>query len=149
MFFSGAISLNHENRRELLERGDGSPRAMIRLTWRLSGLCRDGLTGVKLATIPMQVRILFFGVLKELAGKSSEWIELRDGASVEDVLEHYVAEIPRIKESLASLAVAVNQQYAGAETVLKADDEVALLPPVSGGSGEGPGEISAGQPAGR
>ena len=82
----------------------------------------------------MQVRVLFFGVLKDLAGKSSERIEVLDGASVEAVLAYYVARIPRMKESLASLAVAVNQQYAGAETLLKSDDEVALLPPVSGGS---------------
>jgi molybdopterin synthase catalytic subunit len=40
-----------------------------------------------------------------------------------------------MKESLASLAVAVNQEYAAVETRLKSDDEVALLPPVSGGSG--------------
>src|SRR5580700_10177104 len=83
----------------------------------------------------MRVRVLFFGVLKDLAGKSSDRIELRDGAKVADALAHYRSEIPQIKESLASLAVAVNQQYAGPETVLKADDEVALLPPVSGGSG--------------
>src|ERR1700735_3319513 len=97
----------------------------------------------------MQVRVLFFGVLKELAGKSSERIEVRDGASVVDVLEHYVAQIPRMRESLASLAVAVNQQYAGADTVLKLDDEVALLPPVSGGSGGEAGGTPAGQPARR
>jgi MoaE-MoaD fusion protein len=58
-----------------------------------------------------------------------------DGALVRDVLAHYALQSPRIKEALASLAVAVNQQYAVAETGLKSDDEVALLPPVSGGSG--------------
>jgi molybdopterin converting factor subunit 1 len=83
----------------------------------------------------MRVHILFFGMLKDLAGKSSEWIELHDGSKVADVLAHYRSEIPRLKDSMASLAVAVNQQYAGPEIVLKADDEVALLPPVSGGSG--------------
>jgi len=92
----------------------------------------------------MRVRVLFFGVLKDLAGKSSDWIELPDGALVRDVLEHYAAREPRLRESLASLAVAVNQQYAGAETALKAEDEVALLPPVSGGS---EGGTSSGQPA--
>src|SRR4029077_13614278 len=56
-------------------------------------------------------------------------------ALVRDVLAHYLAEVPRMKESLASLAVAVNQEYAGAETGLKSGDEVALLPPVSGGAG--------------
>jgi molybdopterin converting factor subunit 1 len=83
----------------------------------------------------MRVRILFFGGLKDLAGKSSDLLELPDGALVRDVLAHYLAEVPRMKESLASLAVAVNQEYSGAETRLKSDDEVALLPPVSGGSG--------------
>jgi molybdopterin synthase catalytic subunit len=97
----------------------------------------------------MQVRVLFFGVLKEFAGKSGEKVELREGSSVNDLLEHYSSQIPRIKESLPSLAVAVNQQYAGAETLLKADDEVALLPPVSGGMDEAGGETPAGQPPGR
>jgi MoaE-MoaD fusion protein len=84
----------------------------------------------------MRVRVLFFGVLKDLAGKSVDSLELPDGASVQNVLEHYALHLPRLKASLSSLAVAVNQQYAGAETELKSDDEVALLPPVSGGSGK-------------
>jgi MoaE-MoaD fusion protein len=87
----------------------------------------------------MRVRVLFFGVLKDLAGKSSDSLDLPDGASVRDLLSHYASRSPRMKESLASLAVAVNQEYAGAETALKADDEVALLPPVSGGSGKAEG----------
>jgi molybdopterin converting factor subunit 1 len=84
----------------------------------------------------MRVRVLFFGMLKDLAGKSSDVLELQESASVADVLAHCQARIPRLKDSLPSLAVAVNQQYAGPETKLKLDDEVALLPPVSGGSGE-------------
>jgi len=83
----------------------------------------------------MRVRILFFGRLKDLAGKSGDLLDLPDRAVVRDVLEHYSSQVPRMRESMASLAVAVNQEYAGPETVLKANDEVALLPPVSGGSG--------------
>jgi MoaE-MoaD fusion protein len=83
----------------------------------------------------MRVRVLFFGGLKDLAGKSNDLLDLPEGALVRDVLAHYLSEVPRMKESLASLAVAVNQEYAGAETGLKSGDEVALLPPVSGGSG--------------
>jgi molybdopterin converting factor subunit 1 len=85
----------------------------------------------------MRVRVLFFGILKDLAGKSSDLLELRDGASVRDVLEHYALRMPRLRESLASLAVAVNQEYSGADTRLKSGDEIALLPPVSGGSVDG------------
>ena len=83
----------------------------------------------------MRVRILFFGMLKDLIGKSDDVLELPDGASVRDVLSRYLSEVPKMRESMASLAIAVNQEYAAPETVLKADDEVALLPPVSGGSG--------------
>jgi molybdopterin synthase catalytic subunit len=82
----------------------------------------------------MRVRVLFFGILKDLAGKSSEPVELPEGASVLDLLAHYEERVPALRKSLASLAVAVNQQYSGTETRLNPDDEVALLPPVSGGS---------------
>ncbi|MFZ0774520.1 MAG: MoaD family protein [Candidatus Sulfotelmatobacter sp.] len=97
----------------------------------------------------MRVHVLFFGMLKDLAGKSSETLELREGATVGDVLADCEAKIPRLKDAMASLAVAVNQQYAGAETVLKSDDEVALLPPVSGGSGKAEGDAASGLPSER
>jgi MoaE-MoaD fusion protein len=86
----------------------------------------------------MRVRVLFFGMLKDLAGRSADEIELRDQALVRDVLAHYESRIPELKKSLASLALAVNQQYAGTNTRLHAGDEVALLPPVSGGTDSTP-----------
>src|SRR5450432_1522130 len=97
----------------------------------------------------MRVRVLFFGMLKDAAGKSSDEIEIEDGASVRDLLAHCEARIPRLKEAMGSLAVAVNRQYAGPDTKLKAGDEVALLPPVSGGAPDGAGETPRRQPAGR
>jgi molybdopterin converting factor subunit 1 len=97
----------------------------------------------------MRVRVLFFGVLKEIAGKTADEIDVHDGASVRDVLLHYQLQIPQLKSSLSSIALAVNQQYAGADTKLKANDEIALLPPVSGGAFDAVGETPAGQPIGR
>jgi len=82
----------------------------------------------------MHVRVLFFGMLRDLVGKSEDSVELQDGASVRDVLEQYGSRFPRFRESLNSLAVAVNQRYANPDTQLKPSDEVALLPPVSGGA---------------
>jgi molybdopterin converting factor subunit 1 len=96
----------------------------------------------------MRVRVLFFGMLKDLAGKTSDTLELPEGATVGDMLAHFESRIPRLKESLGSLAVAVNQQYAGWETGLKSDDEVALLPPVSGGAGETQRDTASGLPSG-
>ena len=89
----------------------------------------------------MQVRVLFFGVLRDLTGKASDSLQLPEGGSVRDVIGLYEAQIPRLKDSLSSIALAVNQQYASPETRLKDNDEVALLPPVSGGAaGERPAE---------
>jgi len=94
----------------------------------------------------MRVRVLFFGMLKEMTGKAADSIELPEGASVRDLLAHYERQVPRLKDSFSSLALAVNQQYAGTETPLKAGDEVALLPPVSGGAGETPIRQTQGRP---
>lgn len=83
----------------------------------------------------MRVRVLFFGMLKEVVGKSNDVLELPEDGLVRDVLAHYADRIPQMREAMTAMAVAVNQEYAAPETALKADDEVALLPPVSGGSG--------------
>ena len=78
--------------------------------------------------------VLFFGILKEFVGKAADVIDVPEGASVRDVLAHYEALTPRLQESLPSLALAVNQEYAGPDTRLRPDDELAVLPPVSGGA---------------
>ena len=72
-----------------------------------------------------------------------------EGSSVREVLARYESLIPRLRESLPSLALAVNQQYAGPDTLLRDNDEVALLPPVSGGAEDAADSTSARQPAGR
>ncbi len=81
----------------------------------------------------MRVRVLFFGVLKDVAGKSVDELDLPEGSVARHVLEHYESQLPALKNLLPSLAVAVNQQYAGPNVRLNSNDEVALLPPVSGG----------------
>ena len=77
---------------------------------------------------------MYFGVLKEIFGRQREEMELDEPATVEEVLEECRVRGVASPELMASLAVAVNQEYARAETPLKEGDEVALLPPVSGGS---------------
>jgi MoaE-MoaD fusion protein len=85
----------------------------------------------------MQIRVLFFGVLKDLAGRAQDSLSLPESATLEDVLSHYEHSIPRLKGLLPSLALSVNQEYAAPDAKLRAGDEVALLPPVSGGSKKG------------
>jgi MoaE-MoaD fusion protein len=82
----------------------------------------------------MQVRVLFFGVLRDLAGQAADSLTLPEHAILADVLSHYEARIPRLRALSSSLAISINQEYAGPESALHSGDEVALLPPVSGGS---------------
>ncbi len=81
----------------------------------------------------MQVRVLFFGMLKEMLGRSSEELELPEGATLSDLLARYEREAPKLKQFLPSIALSINEEYAAASSRLKPGDEVALLPPVSGG----------------
>jgi molybdopterin converting factor subunit 1 len=83
----------------------------------------------------MRIRVLFFGMLKEWAGRGDDSIELPEGSTLGDVVQHYETRIPRLKDFAASIAMSVNQEYASPESRLKSGDEVGLLPPVSGGSG--------------
>jgi molybdopterin converting factor small subunit len=85
----------------------------------------------------MRVTVLCFGVLKELLGIAKEGVELPDGAVVGDLLRivQSRASNTKMEERMwKSVAVAVNRQYETAACVLRDGDEVALLPPVSGGS---------------
>jgi len=82
----------------------------------------------------MEVKVLFFGVLKDLAGLAGERITLPEGADLGDLLAHYEERLPQLKSWRGSMALSVNQEYAGPDVRLHEEDEVALLPPVSGGS---------------
>jgi len=87
----------------------------------------------------MQVRVLFFGILKDFIGRRSDLVNLPDHATAADVLRHYEQSLAEKKDVMSSVAISVNQEYAGTDTELQAGDEVALLPPVSGGAeGNGP-----------
>jgi len=86
----------------------------------------------------MKVRILFFGLLKDIFARESDSVELHAGASVADAVSRCrqlaALQQPSAAASIwGSLAVAVNREYAALDHPLKDGDEVALLPPVSGG----------------
>lgn len=83
----------------------------------------------------MQIQLLFFGTVKDLADASGERVEAPPGATVSSVLDDCAARHPRLQQFLPSLAVAVNEEYASRAATLRDGDVLALIPPVSGGSG--------------
>lgn len=83
----------------------------------------------------MTVRVRLFAILRERAGADEVEVALEDGATVADALAA-LGERPGLEEVLGRLPVrmAVNREYADADTALGAGDELALIPPVSGGA---------------
>jgi molybdopterin converting factor small subunit len=84
--------------------------------------------------VDVRVELLYFGVIKDILGRERETLELCGGAKVEDAIRllrgRASNDTSRIWESMA---VAINREYAGLPDVLRDGDELALLPPVSGG----------------
>src|SRR5579864_1079429 len=82
----------------------------------------------------MRVRVLFFGRLKDIVGKSEESAELSEGARVEDLFARYGRSFPELAKFRSSVVASVNQEFAEWRATLASGDEVAFLPPVSGGA---------------
>lgn len=81
----------------------------------------------------MIVKVLFFASCRDIAGcREKDW-EMPGGATVGDLKGRLVAAFPGLARLRGSLAVAVNTEYSDDSTVLSEGDEVALIPPVSGG----------------
>ncbi|MBI3684429.1 MAG: molybdenum cofactor biosynthesis protein MoaE [Acidobacteria bacterium] len=73
-------------------------------------------------------------MLKDITGAAEQDLELGAGCNVQSVFDHYAQKFPRLGELSRSILVSHNRQFAERETPLADGDEVALLPPVSGGS---------------
>ena len=81
----------------------------------------------------MRIHIKLFAGLREAAGAAELEIELPDGATAGSVRQVVAEKFPAIVGQMRGTALAVNQAYADPQTVLRDGDELALLPPVSGG----------------
>jgi len=86
-------------------------------------------------TASVRIRVLFFGVLRDIVGQREDSLEVPDGGRLGSVFEHYASRFPKIREMSASLVLALNQSFSEPGAPLAEGDEVAFLPPVSGGSG--------------
>lgn len=75
---------------------------------------------------------MLFGITREIFGKIEEKIEITKQITVGEFLENLKLQYPALT-ALSSILVAVNNEYAEKDMVLAENDEVALIPPVSGG----------------
>ncbi len=83
----------------------------------------------------MRVKVLYFGILREMAGTEQEAVELNESVRLADLYSQLQQRVPGLASFAGSIALSINYEYAKLDSPLHEGDEVALLPPVSGGSG--------------
>ena len=83
----------------------------------------------------MRLKVLFFARSREIVGASELALELGDGATTSTLLERLLREHPGLQEVMRACVFAVNQEYVSKDEAapLKDGDEVAIIPPLSGG----------------
>jgi molybdopterin synthase catalytic subunit len=84
----------------------------------------------------VRIRVLFFGVLRDVTGLREDSIDVAEGGRASSVFDLYAARFPLLREMSASIVLAVNQKFCAPSVGLSDGDELAFLPPVSGGSDE-------------
>ena len=86
----------------------------------------------------MWVNVRYLGMLRELAGRDGEPFELPDGTPLGELYVALTKRIPELGRFRQAIALAVNYEYSGGDACLREGDEVALIPPVSGGAPDDP-----------
>ena len=80
----------------------------------------------------MKIQLLLFGIATDLLNTSSLELTISENCTIADFKNEILEKYPQLK-NINSYAIAVNESYATEETVLKENDVVAIIPPVSGG----------------
>ena len=80
----------------------------------------------------MQTQVLLFGIVADLVGETSLQIDVNNKSTVADFKKSLTNRYPQLK-SYPTYAIAVNEEYALDDIILKENDVIAIIPPVSGG----------------
>ncbi|MFQ5637823.1 MAG: molybdopterin converting factor subunit 1 [bacterium] len=84
----------------------------------------------------MTINIKFFGQLRDLVKLSETEIEVREETTAGDLVGILGERFPNIREHMQTVSIAVDNEYAAKKSELYEGCEVALIPPISGGSGK-------------
>ena len=80
-----------------------------------------------------KIKLLFFATLRERAGTKALEVEIPNGTTIKQLKVKLSEDYPNLKQSMPTVLISVNREYAFDEAVIPQDAEVALFPPVSGG----------------
>jgi molybdopterin converting factor subunit 1 len=80
-----------------------------------------------------RIKLLFFATIRDRAGTKSMELDIPEDMTVQGLKDKLAEEYPNLKESMRSVLVTIDREYAFDEAVIPQDAELALFPPVSGG----------------
>ncbi len=80
-----------------------------------------------------RIKLLFFATLRDRVGKKSIELDIPQDMTIEELKAKLSKDYPNLEQSMKSVLVAINREYAFDEAVVPSNAEIALFPPVSGG----------------
>jgi molybdopterin converting factor subunit 1 len=80
-----------------------------------------------------RIKVMFFATLRQRAGTKALDVDIPEGMDVRGLKEQLSRDFPDLRESMTTVVIAINREFAFEEAIIPAGGEVALFPPVSGG----------------
>ncbi len=81
----------------------------------------------------MRIKVTLFAAFRDIVGVKEENLEVRDGTTVQMLLDEYVLRFPPMGRFRDHIILSVNKEYGAPGRILRDGDEISFLPPVSGG----------------
>jgi molybdopterin converting factor subunit 1 len=79
------------------------------------------------------IKLLFFATIRDRAGTKTLELDIPVDMTIQGLKDKLVSDIPTLKDSMKSVLVTINREYAFDEAIVPADAEIGMFPPVSGG----------------